>query len=81
MPKLRIGFSDESELNLELEFETEEQQNEYIDKCVTDHLSTRPDVYETGRMWTSDVLAKKDEEEIEDAVTYDPNQESLDFNS
>ena len=31
MPKLRIGFSDESELNLELEFETEEQQNEYID--------------------------------------------------
>jgi hypothetical protein len=86
MPKLRIGFSDESELNLELEFETEEQQNEYIDKCINDHLSTRPDVYETGRMWTSDVLAKKpddlakkDEEEIEDAVTYDPNQESLDF--
>ena len=85
MPKLRIGFSDESELNLELEFETEEQQNEYIDKCVTDHLSTRPDVYETGRMWTSDVLAKKPdtvakkEEEIEDAVTYDENQESLDF--
>ena len=48
MPKLRIGFSDESELNLELEFETEEQQNEYIDKCINDHLSTRPDIYECG---------------------------------
>lgn len=79
MPKLRIGFSDESELNLELEFDTEEQQNEYIEKCITDHLSTRPEVYETGRMWTSDVLAKKDEEQIEDAVVYDENQESLDF--
>lgn len=79
MPKLRIGFSDESELNLELEFDTEEQQNEYIEKCIADHLSTRPEIYETGRMWTSDVLAKKNEEQIEDAVVYDENQESLDF--
>ena len=81
MPKLRIGFSDDSELVLDLEFDNEQQQNEYIDERIREHMLERTiDIVETGRMWTSDLLSKKDQEEgANEGVTYDPNQESLDF--
>lgn len=81
MPKLRIGFSDDSELVLDLEFDNEQQQNEYIDERIREHMLERTiDVVETSRMWTSDLLSKKDQEEgADEGVTYDPNQEALDF--